>query len=196
MMFPSGIHSHFVRINVLNVARSDYAISHGLTPFISMQNHYSLVYREEEREMFPTLKVRSSYHSLSRSRQLTSCSVAALWRRCHPLVSPRSRIPDATIRICRSQHHSSHLGQVRPTPFFLSDIAHIKSHLQHSLIIRYLPASAYARTEGNKTVNKHVEELAEKKGVKMAQIAMAWMLQNDRMCRSLAGWLCHLSFVA
>ena len=38
----------------------DYAINNKLTPFISMQNHYSLVYREEEREMFPTLKVRIS----------------------------------------------------------------------------------------------------------------------------------------
>lgn len=37
---------------------ADYAITHNLTPFISMQNHYSLLYREEEREMFPTLKVR------------------------------------------------------------------------------------------------------------------------------------------
>ncbi|KAJ7903304.1 Aldo/keto reductase [Mycena olivaceomarginata] len=27
-----------------------------LTPFISMQNHHNLLYREEEREMFPTLK--------------------------------------------------------------------------------------------------------------------------------------------
>lgn len=36
---------------------ADYAITHKLTPFISMQNHYSLLYREEEREMFPTLKV-------------------------------------------------------------------------------------------------------------------------------------------
>ena len=34
----------------------DYAITHNLTPFISMQNHYNLAYREEEREMFPTLK--------------------------------------------------------------------------------------------------------------------------------------------
>jgi aryl-alcohol dehydrogenase-like predicted oxidoreductase len=34
-----------------------YAITHNLTPFISMQNHYSLLYREEEREMLPTLKV-------------------------------------------------------------------------------------------------------------------------------------------
>ena len=39
----------------------DYAINNKLTPFISMQNHYSLVYREEEREMFPTLKVRISF---------------------------------------------------------------------------------------------------------------------------------------
>ncbi|CAE6374656.1 hypothetical protein RSOLAG22IIIB_13402 [Rhizoctonia solani] len=34
----------------------NYAITHNLTPFISMQNHHNLVYREEEREMFPTLK--------------------------------------------------------------------------------------------------------------------------------------------
>ena len=37
---------------------ADYAITHKLTPFISMQNLYNLAYREEEREMFPTLKVR------------------------------------------------------------------------------------------------------------------------------------------
>ncbi|KAJ7261765.1 Aldo keto reductase [Mycena haematopus] len=34
----------------------NYAIANKLTPFISMQNHYNLLYREEEREMFPTLK--------------------------------------------------------------------------------------------------------------------------------------------
>ncbi|KAJ7928817.1 aryl-alcohol dehydrogenase [Mycena leptocephala] len=33
-----------------------YAIANNLTPFISMQNHHNLIYREEEREMFPTLK--------------------------------------------------------------------------------------------------------------------------------------------
>ena len=38
-------------------AMQNYAINNKLTPFISMQNHYNLVYREEEREMFPTLKV-------------------------------------------------------------------------------------------------------------------------------------------
>lgn len=34
----------------------DYAIKHNLTPFISMQNHYNAIYREEEREMMPVLK--------------------------------------------------------------------------------------------------------------------------------------------
>jgi Aldo/keto reductase family len=38
-------------------AMQNYAITHKLTPFISMQNHYNLIYREEEREMFPTLKL-------------------------------------------------------------------------------------------------------------------------------------------
>jgi len=37
-------------------AMQNYAINNKLTPFISMQNHYSLAYREEEREMMPTLK--------------------------------------------------------------------------------------------------------------------------------------------
>jgi aryl-alcohol dehydrogenase-like predicted oxidoreductase len=37
----------------LTMALSDYAIANKLTPFISMQNHYNLIYREEE----PTLEV-------------------------------------------------------------------------------------------------------------------------------------------
>lgn len=42
---------------IAHVALLDYAINNKLTPFISMQNHYNLLYREEEREVFPTLKV-------------------------------------------------------------------------------------------------------------------------------------------
>ncbi|KAF8754495.1 Aldo kereductase [Rhizoctonia solani] len=38
-------------------AMQNYAINNGLTPFIAMQNQYNLVYREEEREMIPTLKM-------------------------------------------------------------------------------------------------------------------------------------------
>ncbi|KZV72034.1 aryl-alcohol dehydrogenase [Peniophora sp. CONT] len=36
-------------------AMQNYAIANKLTPFISMQNHLNLLYREEEREMMPTL---------------------------------------------------------------------------------------------------------------------------------------------
>ncbi|KAL1947089.1 hypothetical protein VTO73DRAFT_14050 [Trametes versicolor] len=38
-------------------AMQNYALANGLTPFISMQNHYNLLYREEEREMLPTLRL-------------------------------------------------------------------------------------------------------------------------------------------
>ncbi|KAJ7859128.1 Aldo/keto reductase [Mycena olivaceomarginata] len=37
-------------------AMQNYAVTNKLTPFISMQNHHNLLYMEEEREMFPTLK--------------------------------------------------------------------------------------------------------------------------------------------
>jgi aryl-alcohol dehydrogenase-like predicted oxidoreductase len=44
---------------------TDYAVTNKLTPFISMQNHHNLLYREEEREMFPTLKVRKIMRCLA-----------------------------------------------------------------------------------------------------------------------------------
>ncbi|PAV15237.1 Aldo keto reductase [Pyrrhoderma noxium] len=37
-------------------AMQNYAINNSLTPFVSMQNHYNLVYRQEEVEMMPLLK--------------------------------------------------------------------------------------------------------------------------------------------
>lgn len=42
---------------VLTSVDTDYAITNKLTPFVSMQNQYNLLYREDEREMLPTLKV-------------------------------------------------------------------------------------------------------------------------------------------
>ncbi|KAI9459913.1 NADP-dependent oxidoreductase domain-containing protein [Lactarius psammicola] len=49
-----------VRVNSATSASSvhvmqNYPITNNLTPFISTQNHHSLVYREKEREMYPTL---------------------------------------------------------------------------------------------------------------------------------------------
>ncbi|KAG8748958.1 hypothetical protein FRC11_011702 [Ceratobasidium sp. 423] len=38
-------------------AMQNYAINNNLTPFISLQNQYNLIYREDEREMIPTLEM-------------------------------------------------------------------------------------------------------------------------------------------
>ncbi|KZP31552.1 Aldo/keto reductase [Athelia psychrophila] len=48
-------HARYIGMSSFH-AMQNYAISHNLTPFISMQNQLSLAYREEEREMMPTLK--------------------------------------------------------------------------------------------------------------------------------------------
>ena len=42
-----------------------------------MQNHYNLVYREEEREMFPTLKVRLAF--LSKQTILSFIAFFSTW---------------------------------------------------------------------------------------------------------------------
>jgi hypothetical protein len=60
---PTNV-SFFLDVTVIHPSHSlavtlmqNYAIHNHLTPFISMQNHYNAIYREEEREMNPTLKV-------------------------------------------------------------------------------------------------------------------------------------------
>ncbi|KZT29740.1 hypothetical protein NEOLEDRAFT_1144843 [Neolentinus lepideus HHB14362 ss-1] len=52
----------YVRYTGMSSRDADHfhAMSHGPTPFVYTQNHYNLVRREEEREIFPTLKVETS----------------------------------------------------------------------------------------------------------------------------------------
>ena len=57
MQSESFEHPYARGLNDDLVSLPDYALKNKLTPFISMQNHYNLLYREDEREMFPTLKV-------------------------------------------------------------------------------------------------------------------------------------------
>ena len=81
---------------------ADYAIANKLTPFISMQNHYNLVYREEEREMLPTLKV--SPYPFQTNKHSLGADV-----RCwlHPVVAPCSWSPDAPCH--QHRYHSRRL---------------------------------------------------------------------------------------
>ncbi|KAG2107231.1 aryl-alcohol dehydrogenase [Suillus discolor] len=118
-------------------AMQNYAITNKLTPFISMQNHYSLLYREEEREMFPTLKMFGVG-----SIPWSPLARGALTR---PLGQQTSR------------------GQA---DWFIGN---------------YAQASSY------ETIINRVEELAKKKDVTMAQIAIAWILTKEGVSAPIVG---------
>jgi len=52
---------------------TDYALNNKLTPFISMQNFHNAAYREEEREMMPTLQASAPFsHSTAIRRPSSS----------------------------------------------------------------------------------------------------------------------------
>ena len=112
----------------------------GLTPFSTMQNHYNLLYREEEREMLPL------------------CEKQGVG------VIPWS--PLARGRLARP-HEDSRATTRGET----DDYAH-----QHP----YLDG-------GGRKVNERVQELADEKGVKMAQIGLAWLFEDDRVDAPIVG---------
>ncbi|EJF61028.1 Aldo/keto reductase [Dichomitus squalens LYAD-421 SS1] len=114
----------------------NYAITHNLTPFISMQNNYSLLYREEEREMMPTLELFGVG--------------------CIPW-SPLARGI-----LCRPAEASTTRGSSDPA------------------VAMYQVPSAI------EIVNR-VEEISRKKGVSMAQVAIAWVLSKPGVVAPVIG---------
>ncbi|KAK7677192.1 hypothetical protein QCA50_019901 [Cerrena zonata] len=114
----------------------NYAIQNKLTPFISMQNHYSLIYREEEREMFPTLKL---------------FGVGSIpW-------SPLGRG-----LLARPLSENTTRGK---TDFFLNSY----------------------KGSSNASIIERVEEIAKKKGISMAQVAVAWCLSKEGVTAPIVG---------
>ncbi|KAJ7227735.1 aryl-alcohol dehydrogenase [Mycena haematopus] len=117
----------------------NYAINNKLTLFISMQNHHSLVYREEEREMFPTCK---------------HFGVGMIpW-------SPLAR--GILTRPISAQKDTS-----RGTSDMFVD--------------------KYNSLGGVADIVTRVEEVAKKRGVSMAQIALAWSLCKDGVTAPIIG---------
>ncbi|KAG6872696.1 hypothetical protein C0995_007490 [Termitomyces sp. Mi166 len=118
-------------------AGTDYAIAHNLTPFISMQNHHSVLYREEEREMFPTLKL---------------FGVGSI---------PWS--PLARGLLTRPMKEQTKRGE---TDRFLRQ---------------------YLKAPGTSEIVRRVEELAHKKSLSMAQIAVMWSLSKEGVTAPIVG---------
>ncbi len=112
----------------------------GLERFVTMQNHYNLVYREEEREMLPFCRKAGvgviPWSPLARGY----------------LTRPHEDI-DATTRGETEEHMYEH-------PY---------------------------REGGGPEINERVDELAEEKGVKMAQIALSWLFHKDWVDAPIVG---------
>jgi len=112
----------------------------GLEQFQTMQNHYNLVYREEEREMLPLCERENvgvmPWSPLARGY----------------LTRPHEDI-DATTRGETEEHMYEH-------PY---------------------------RDGGGREINERVQQLAADKGVTMAQISLAWLLDKDWVDAPIVG---------
>ncbi|TBU37459.1 Aldo/keto reductase [Dichomitus squalens] len=117
-----------------------YAITHNLTPFVSMQNHYNLMYREDERTL--------SYESPLPCKMFGVGSIP--W-------SPLGRG-----LLCR--------------PYNTEPTARKKSDDFQYEDAPFLP-----------TLTSRIEELAERKGVSMAQISLAWCLAKEGVTAPIIG---------
>ncbi|TFY64458.1 hypothetical protein EVJ58_g2622 [Rhodofomes roseus] len=128
-------------------AMQNYAIQNKLTPFISMQNHHSLIYREEEREMLPTLKI---------------FGVGAIpW-------SPLGRgVLTRPLSVQTKRGETD--GWVSPA------LCH--QHVADTDCISW--AGPYKEWAGTSDIVNRVEEISKKKGVSMAQVALAWSFSKD-----------------
>jgi len=111
------------------------AEKNGWTKFISMQNHYSLLYREEEREMN---------------------------------------------RFC----NDTGVGLIPWAPLFRGHLARPLSSLGKTT--RSAPEADKGLTEADEGIVKRVQELADKKGWKMSQVALAWI--NKRISSPIIGF--------
>jgi len=110
----------------------------GLERFATMQNHYNLVYREEEREMLP---------------------------------------------LCENED----IGVVPWSPLARGFLAYPHDDADLARDDEAVSWRPYRETEGNIEINERVAELADEKGVSMAQIAVAWHCHNEWVDAPIVG---------
>ncbi len=115
------------------------AEKHGWTRFVSMQNHYNLIYREEEREMLPLC--------LEEGIAATPYSPLASGRLARPLSETTAR-------------------------YETDQIAKMKYG---------------ATADADQAVIERVAEVAEKYGIPMAQVSLAWMLHKKPIAAPVIG---------
>lgn len=102
---------------------------HGWTKFVSMQNHYSLCYREEEREMIP---------------------------------------------FC----HETGVGLIPWAPLYRGLLARPLGSASTAREESSKQSAFFPKVDGDDAIIKRVMEIADKKGWKMSQVALAWIIQK------------------
>lgn len=107
------------------------AEKNGWTRFVSMQNHYNLIYREEEREMIPLCKEEKI------------------------AITPYS--PLASGRLARDWSESTQRYETDQVAKYKYD----------------------STAEADKLIVDRLAEIAQKRGVPRAQIALAWLMQKE-----------------
>ena len=112
----------------------------GLDRFATMQNHYNLVYREEEREMLP------------------------FCQREDIGVMPWSPLAKGVLARPHEEINATERGRT-------DEILHRRPYTE----------------KGGAEINERVRELAAEKGVTMAQIAIAWLLNKDWVDTPIVG---------
>jgi aryl-alcohol dehydrogenase-like predicted oxidoreductase len=117
----------------------------GLERFATMQDHYNLVYREEEREMLP------------------------LCEREGVGVVPWSPLARGYL----TRPHEEFLETVRGR--YMDEASGFAERIENY------------RANGGDEVNERVEELAEEKGLTMAQVALAWLLHQPAVDAPIVG---------
>jgi hypothetical protein len=138
-----------------------------------MQNHYNLLYREEEREMFPTLKLGTLVWipwcgELSRFEDVR--------RRRDSVVAARPRIPHSPVR----QRSCQFGGQDQAPGGGPLDCESLHVwHQRHREPVRTLSLWAIRVLTPLALALLSVEQVAKAHGVPMAQVALAWLLSKD-----------------
>ncbi|WP_224269294.1 aldo/keto reductase [Haloprofundus salinisoli] len=112
----------------------------GYDRFVTMQNHYNLLYREEEREMLPLCEKESVG------------------------VIPWSPLARGWLARPHEEARSTKRGET-------DSLAHGHPYLEG----------------GGREINERVQELAEEKGVKMAQIGLAWLFHKEWVDAPIVG---------
>ncbi|KAK4684651.1 hypothetical protein P7C73_g5520, partial [Tremellales sp. Uapishka_1] len=138
-------------------AMQNYAINNKLTPFISMQNFHNAAYREEEREMVPTIQVWSSLAGVG--CRLTSAQMLGV-----------GMIPWSPL--CRG-FLTRPLDQQNTTRVETDKVYKKRGHDKPD--------------EARQEINRRIEKVSKDKGCTMAQAALAWSLGNEFISAPIVG---------